>query len=330
MKSYSNVRGNECLTACIIAYMKYCGLHINESDIFLAGKGYRISYSGNIYDVEIGADAYEAVYRFVEKYEVPYSHGRIKKEYAVSSLDDAADREQMISVRVSTSRLTYDNVYKSIKAPHWISVIGRTKDNYIIADNAIPGVAGKVYLGDIGKEELISAWEELGYEYFLLGNDIRNVSGIEKVIKEDAETELNQGLIRYFNPKRHIFTSKREGTDAAITLFRDLKSLNIADRGEILSVMRMISYRARIGGIVSYKNVIYEKFCELGIENELLKEYQDNISVWNKIFMQLFKAGIRCDEVLIERIMDMAKEAVEKEKKIYESYLQWQCLVRKR
>lgn len=325
--SYNNVRGNDCLMACVTAYMKYCGLRINESDIFLAGDGYHIAYLGNIYDPKIGADAYEAVYRFIKKYKIPHVHGKIRGEDAVCCLEEAADKGQMISVRVMTSGLTYDNVYKSIKAPHWISVIGRNNDKYTIADNAIPGMAGKVYKGDIDKGELILAWKEMDYEYFILKGAVKNISGIETVIKEDAKKELDKGLKRYFNPKRHVFTSEKEGIHAVRGLLEDFKSLDAADRNEALAIVQMVHYRARIGGIVSYKNIIYEKLCELGFSVKLIKEYKDNILVWNKVFMKLLKTGIRCDETQIDKVIDMAEEAARKEKKIYESYLQWRHLV---
>ena len=116
---YPAIRGFECLSSCIASYLAYRGIPVSESDIFLCGGGYRIRYSGDIYRIEIGADAYQAAFRFLDRYQVKYEHGRMKS----SLLKELSERGQVVLVRTIGGR-SYHKVFSGIDSPHWIAVTG--------------------------------------------------------------------------------------------------------------------------------------------------------------------------------------------------------------
>lgn len=305
------------MSSCVTAYFKCIGLEIKESDIFLCGDGYRITYSGDIYGIQVGADAYRAVFRFLKRYRVKYAHGRMNGKEAAEELYKMVQERRMLMIRVDCSYLSYHPVYKNMKAPHWISIIDYESQQYVIADNAIPDRSGSVWSGEIAEEELTAAWESAGYEYLVLDSVQAELAEKTKKIKADAAQKLTQGMEWYFHPKRHLFSSVKEGVESMMSLFRDYQKLQLSDRELSATLIQEMNYRIRMGGAVSYKNVIREKLWELGAEEQVIQAYENVIKEWNRIILGMLKAGLKCSTKLVERLISDTEVLLKKEEDVF-------------
>lgn len=307
---YPAIRGFECLSSCIASYLAYRGIPVSESDIFLCGGGYRIRYSGDIYRIEIGADAYQAAFRFLDRYQVKYEHGRMKP----SLLKELSERGQVVLVRTIGGR-SYHKVFSTIDSPHWIAVTGYDSGSFAVADNAVPDVKESVYHGLVSEEELMDIWGRTGYEYLIVDSKQEQLAGRIQQIRQNSVKELEVGVKRYFHPKKHLFSSVKEGCCSITGLFEDYLEAVPEERAQAMALAQEINRQVRVGGAVSYKKAILQKLREMQAEDTVLKEYGDIIKMWHEIFLHLLKAAIKCDRDGVQRLKKQAEELIERERK---------------
>lgn len=307
---YPAIRGFECLSSCIASYLAYRGIPVSESDIFLCGGGYRIRYSGDIYRIEIGADAYQAAFRFLDRYQVKYEHGRMK----FSLLKELSERGQVVLVRTIGGR-SYHKVFSTIDSPHWITVTGYDSGNFIIADNAVPDVKESLYHGVVSEEELMDIWGRTEYEYLMMDSEQEQLKGRVQQIRQTSERELKIGIKRYFQPKKHLFSSVKEGCSSITGLFEDYMAEVPQERTQAMALAQEINRQVRIGGAVSYKKAILQKLREMHLDESVLKEYENIINTWHEIFLRLLKAAIKCDGDVVQKMKEQVEELIERERK---------------
>lgn len=102
-----------------------------------------------------------------------------------------------------------------------------------------------------------------------------------------------------------------------MSLFRDYQKLQLSDRELSATLIQEMNYRIRMGGAVSYKNVIREKLLELGTEEQITQEYANVIKEWNRIILGMLKAGLKCSTKLVERLISDTEVLLKKEEDIF-------------
>lgn len=310
-ENYNCIQGYECLAGCISNYFNYYNIGINESDIFLCGGGFSLEYSGNLQCLQIGTKAYEADNKFLRKYKIPYSCGICYEKDGEAFLKDCAVGGIPIMIRVATNHLTYHNVYKTAaSSPHWINVIGKCEDGFIISDCAVPALKRETSVSCVSEQEILRAWRNMRYENIILDSGKLQAINVAK-IKRDSEDMLYQGILEYLSPSKRFFKSSISGIDAIPAMIKDLQSCQWYEREELGSLLREINYQVKLKGVISYRYVIKMKMQELGCEQVLIEEYDRVTESWNNLLFKLIRVGITGKteqlSVMAENVMDIRK-----------------------
>lgn len=309
-------RGFECLSSCIANRFSCLEIPVQESDIFLCGGGYRIRYSGDIHRIEIGADAYRAAFRFLDKYKVEYQYGRYSGA-DTSLLCRLLQRYGMLLVRTVGAR-SYHKVFEGIASPHWILVTGQKNGVCMVVDAAIPDVRESVFCGEMPADELVDIWGNMDYEYMIVDSYQPSLMGRIEEIREQAQNEWLDGMVRYFHPKKHWFSVKKEGCESVISLLSDYIELAPQDKNLAMTLVQEINDKVRMGGVISYKKAILQKMISWKVGENMVEEYQSVIETWHDIFLRLLKAAIKCDMEAVVRLKQQAEELVERERECAE------------
>lgn len=321
--NYQCLQGYECLAGCIFNYFNYYNVPLNESDIFLSGKGFKLEYSGEIRYLRIGTKAYQANELFLKRYKIPHNHNRLpSRQRAKLFIERCIASELPLIVRVNTGKLTYHNVYKtSMASPHWLNVIGMSDTAYVISDSAIPAIKREHIVATVGKDEILSSWEDMQYEHIVL--DIKKLKDIEvEIIKEDSINMFYEGINKYLNPKKRLFSTKIEGIQVIPCLVKDLKMCRYDTKEELEAVIKDVNYQVKLKGVVTYRHIVSAKLHELGYEQDIITRYDDVTDRWNGLFFMLMKIGLTGKEEQIDRLVEEAEQVCEYDRKVLSAVLE--------
>lgn len=303
--NYKCIQGYECLAGCISNYFNYYNIGLNESDIFLCGDGFRIEYSGDLQYLRIGTKAYEANRKFINKYKIPCKKGFMSENSEAKEMAEYCIGAGIpLIVRVDTGNLSYHSVYHNSPAsPHWINVIGSCRNGYIISDCAIPALKRENIVVQIMKEELLSAWKEMRYEYIILSEEGLYSVDMER-IKHDSVDRLRNLFEEYLRPKKKWLSNAKQGINAVASLLDDITDYSRKNAGELNHMVREINYQVKINGIVSHRYVIKMKLKELGYAEACINEFDGITDRWNNLFFKLLRAGMTGRAEGFEKIRD--------------------------
>lgn len=292
-ENYKCIQGYECLGGCISNYFNYYNVGLNESDIFLCGDGFQVEYSGDLQYLRIGTKAYEANKKFIKSYEMPCERGFLPEiSIARKFIEGCINKDIPVIVRVNTENLSYHSVYHNCPpSPHWINVIGRSNNGYIISDCAIPALKREMAVSEIMEEELLLSWGKMRYEYIMLSKENLYSVNAER-IKRDSEKKLYRYFEEYIRPKKKWFSGIRQGVDAIASMFDDMVTYNWDSKDELDFCIREINYQVKLNGLISYKYVIKMKLEELGYSEAVLKSIDEVADRWNNLFFKLLRVGM--------------------------------------
>lgn len=313
--NYKCIQGYECLAGCISNYFNHYNIGLNESDIFLCGNGFYVEYSGDLQYLRIGTKAYEANRKFIKKHNIPCKKGFMSENSEAKEMVEYCIGTGIpLIVRVDTGNLSYHSVYHNSPAsPHWINVIGSCNNGYIISDCAVPALKRETIVVQITKEELLSAWKEMRYEYIILSEEGLYTVDVEK-IKSDSVDRLCSSFEEYLRPKKKWFSSTKQGVNALVSLIDDITDYSWKNTEELNYMVREINYQIKLNGIVSHRYVIKMKLKELGYEEACINEFDGITDRWNNLFFKLLRAGMTGRLEEFEKIRDEAYVINEQER----------------
>lgn len=313
--NYKCIQGYECLAGCISNYFNHYNIGLNESDIFLCGYGFKVEYSGDLQYLRIGAKAYDANKKFIKRYDIPCERGYIPERIAAKEfIEYCISKDIPLIVRVDTENLSYHNVYhNSPPSPHWINVVGKCDNGYIISDCAIPALKREKAIAPIIEEELLLSWSKKRYEYIVLSKEKLYLIDVER-IKHDSEKKLYSSFQEYLRPKKKWFSSTKQGVDAVMAMLDDMVAYNWESSDELDFRIREINYQVKLNGLISHRYVIKMKLEELKYSETLLNSIDEIADRWNNLFFKLLRVGMTGKIKELEKIRDEACAISEQER----------------
>lgn len=299
------VQGHECLSACIgnIINTKYSRITANE--IIIGGDGYFITY-----DKErkvIGSPMYEANFKFMNRYEMKYRHGKFKDaEEAEFFLGDTLSKDNLIIIKVDAKQLNYSRVFgQASNSPHFLNVLREEQGKYYICDGYVPTRDATVFEGAIEKSKIINAWKGMEFEYLLLENFPELT---EEEILKDVERCFYESIEKYC--KGGVKNSIYYGKDAIYQLFFDEQDCLNRNRAY------EVNYQLRIYGFLATKEMV----CSILQKNDIWKneamEYRKIIHEWNRLCMFFLKVAISKNNEQYGKFLQKVKNCIESEERV--------------
>lgn len=325
-------QGIECLNSCIYNWLINDNIHINMSDIYFLGNGFNMHYTGNYGTHMIYTEQYEANKRFVRKY-APDSVWDNYIEEDIDSIDNKKvflinmlEKYQRIIIRLSSSSLSYNKKFSRDKEiSHYITVVGYEKNHFMIYDACPPVTDKDVYSGEIDDKDLLDNWNTYNNEYLILRYERDAFK--EDRIREEVIAARNNQLKDYL--KNPLLSNKKRyrGYRCFISLLEDMQSIfsnNIDTKG----VMAECNRQLRIEGFEQSKKFIFDNIFTSGsdfenhdYQNQKYQEYQEIVKHWDKLIMNMFKAGIKGNVDLFNQVIEEAKRLILEENRILKNII---------
>lgn len=316
--NYTTEEGIECLNSCIYNYLHNDGFAIDKSDIFFAGNGFDIRYTGKFEKRMIYSNQYESNFEFLNLYVPEYVQDNCvefmqgdMKEFLIESI---TKRERII-IRVSSSLLPYNSLFsKSELISHYINVIDYNEKagSFMISDGCPPTNDIKAYQNLIDENELISNWSTMNGEYIILKYHDNCINRVP----EDAVRKFTEQLMEYIKDSFCLFKRRYRGYRSIITLMNDITPLFDNKCADIKRIMAEVQKQLRLNGFMQAKYYICDKFSKLDTTASVKNEYRKVIDEWNKIIMKMVKAGIRNNGEDFRRVINDAENLTVRENNI--------------
>lgn len=316
--TYTTEKGIECLSSCIYNYLHNDGFYIDKSDIFFAGNGFDIRYTGKFEKRMIYSLQYKSNFKFLNLYVPEYIQDN-RMEFMQGDMKrfliNSVNKRERIIIRVSSSFLPYNRLFhKSELISHYINVIDYdAKANcFIISDGCPPSNEIETYQNLIDEDELIANWSTMNGEYIILkynNNCINRVS-------EEAAHKFTEQLKDYTKDGFCLLKKRYRGYRSIITLMNDITPLFDDKCADIKQIMAEVQKQLRLNGFMQAKYFISDRFSKLDITTSVYNEYRKVIDEWNKIIMKMVKAAIRKNGEDFRRIINEAEKLTVRENNI--------------
>ena len=243
------VQSYECLNSCIVNAINYFGITLSSSDIFFLGNGLQIKYD-NSDTPNIGAYLYESNFDFLDRYNYKYKHSYSNSFDSKRLIDDVLLKKKIISIKVSSTFLTYNRVFSQTSdSSHFVNIIGQDENNYYIVDGYVPTLVPSVFEGYVSKEEILRAWSAKNYEYVYI-EEYKDISNV----KDEANKCFFDSIDYY------IYESKSTGIYSFLSMVDDIKKY--IQEPNFRQIMLDINYKIKIYGYLTSKYYILEKIKE--------------------------------------------------------------------
>lgn len=312
LKDITVEKGYECLNACILNWLHYSGVIVNSSDIYFASEVDHLKFNDITEELSINAyeknfsfmDKYCVTYKMCNS---------TKDNCIDQLNKIVANNNHIILKTCPEKLGYTNAFSLNRDAPHFINVLDIKEDGKIlILDGYIPTLNSTTFIGYIDFEDFLEAWAEREYEYILLDNleelnteKIKNeaVENFKNTIKNyciesEKFTDYNFGdevlklFYCFFNrvkiqdiptenyvedfffkikvfgfmiEKQMVFQKLQEGSSEIAKKYERL----IGKWNGILLFTRKAIYTKKNTQL----DQIYEKICEVVIEEKRLFEY---------------------------------------------------------
>lgn len=309
----------ECMNACLVNHFRRAGIDIAGSDIYFSGSGHPVFYKKGS-KVKIASEGFDANFRFLEKYKVPYFFGRLTPEKKV--LKECLEKSDYVTIRMSSEFITYNRVFAQTRgATHFVNVIAydEQKDSFYIEDGDVPTTKKGSFAGWIPASEIEMSWMFVDGETLQL--DLRDYQITEELIqqiKSDACEQVGKAIEEYLSKEDRKLSLKVYGQKALVYMLRDVKK--VVGRQDLRELTTDMNTRMRINGYMGFKEFMLEKMQEAK-HTELAIEYEQLIDGWSKWCMLLLRSGIRGDMESFVSLQTRLEELNAKEEQILRGLL---------
>lgn len=304
--NYNTQKGIECLSSCIYNKLYNDGINIRKSDIFFAGNGFELHYTGKFESRMIYSKQYESNYKFIKlfmgKSRADNYHSNAFENMRDFLIKQTEENGEVI-IRVSSSWLPYNKVFHDDKAiSHYINVLDYETGRFVISDGCPPVTGNEIYFGTIEENVLIDNWKNMNGEYFIIKYDRQSLSDVS----EYAGSVLKKQLLRYLKCDYNPIRKKYNGYKCFLTMLEDMQPLFDNEVAELGKIVLECNQQFRINGFLQSKEFLLEKLREISIDENMVNNYEDIYKQWNRLLLMLTKAGIKQDKKLF---LEILKEA---------------------
>ena len=300
---YKTQKGCHCLLTCIINYLNYKNVEINETSLFLKVKGY------NIEKCDDGKIRYSiTLLDHINEIGVPYEFFKeSSRETAWKKLRELITDEKQVILFLNASRLKYNSAFKYANdIGHCLNAIGYDdQERVYVSDGYIAGFKGAVFEDWLEAEPLLDAWEDVGFSYVLL-----NLDGIEK--KDFLVTE--QMIIDLAVEQQKNNLAVEEDLLSAIDSLK-----KYSDKKELEIKVLEINNHIRVDGLIFTRSYIAKAIEDYVQDKQLSVEYSNLCKEWNIISCILIKLVFDNSAERIDEIRDKIRAVFAKENEIMNS-----------
>lgn len=306
----------ECMNACILNHMNRAGIKISGSDIFFSGGGYFISYKkGSL--TRIKSEAYDANFRFLQKYKIDYRFGRVfpSKDLLINFLQ----QPYTITIRMVSDFLRYDRVFSQTSgASHFINIIDYDgeKKMFLIVDGDVPSMETGYFSGWVDEDDVLRGWQVMQGEVLQmkLPSQVSELD-LYQHIRKEANVQVRNAIQKYLEVDRTLFSGKITGQRALYFMIHQLGKY--AGKSGFRELTQEANFRIRVDGYLGAKNFMLEKIKEQK-KMDILKEYEELIKNWSKWCMLLLKSGLTGGKNNFMIVEERMKELIKREQMILE------------
>lgn len=308
--------GIECLNSCIYNWLINDGIDISMSDIYFLGNGFKLNYTGSYGTHMIYTQQYEANKKFIRKYAIDSIWDNYIEEDNVNKktfLINMLEEHRRIIIRLSSSALPYNRKFaRNREVSHYITITGYEKKHFTIYDACSPDSASDIYSGEIDEEDLLNNWNTYNNEYLILKykRDMFN----KFTIKENVIRNRNVQIKEYL--KTHLFSvnKRRVGYRCFTSLLEDMQGI-LGNDIDVKNIFAECNRQLRIEGFEQSKKFMLDNIYVSHVG------YAEIVKQWDKLIMNMFKAGIKENEEMFKQIIDEAHKLTDKENSIFRSVL---------
>lgn len=282
--NYITYQGYECLSACLVNYLRFMNCRVSESDIFFIGDGSGFIFKKNEEENRriVATRQYEANYDFCRKAGIDYSVSSMKGESAEAILEAMTEQRKCVTIHASTLFLTYNPIFLKGEGFHFINVlyVDRKNGRMYVSDGYIPTVRPCTYEGWVPAADIISGWKRTD-------NRVFSINAMPK--EERLETELK-------NVYHYMVHSVKTYLDGEGEKLPDNKRLceyvdsvlnESADPNLYGKEMSNLHFNFKANGFFAYKYYILDQMQRA--KSEVSQEYEDMIKKWEAWFMNIMK-----------------------------------------
>lgn len=323
-KNYSTNKGIDCLNGCIVSYLRFEDIEIEEYDLFFMGKGYSFNYYGidNEKNFHFNPGNYEK--NFLEKCFRSYRYYE-KPSYksAKSILLKHIEEESKITLNVKAKYLTYSPIFKNAgEGHHFINVIGYNKTEFFVSDTYVPvNKPGTIYHGWVKQDEILRAWSGSDFGYYIF------YSPSELVIKNYFNTDIYRQFLRDYYCNR---SQSLQIENSWNEIFADLDSFFEKDTlscTDLQKVLYNINFELRVSGYMSLKYYIQKMLIDRCPNTNISEEYNKIVYQWNLICFRFVKLSFAMSHENYNRLKQDIYKLLKKEGVVIERLIKFSEIV---
>lgn len=343
-KDYRTVPGVECLNSCIYHWMMNDGLPVSQSDIFFAGDGGEVTYQRQQHEFHIHTRQNQSNLQFIRTY-LPQSHfdnvlamhEGDRRDFLYTSIK----AQRKLTLHVSGAHMPYSQTLsKERPVSHFVNVIDCdcTGHRVLVSDGCAAANGGDMFHDWIDTEALLESWEIMQGEYFEFRWNCVQVSEIKKM----SERNLKKAVKQYIKKPSKWFRWEIHGQESIRMLMQDVRALfddtvfHAADCHPVgtvvtqsivpefqspVEVIKHLYEMLRLQGYISEKWFFLEKMREKQTDEEICRQYEDQIREYHKICMLIMKGMLRRQVSLVDEAVERTNQLVEAECRILQEYL---------
>lgn len=304
IKGYKTYQGSECLLACFHNVIKYYGIDVDESEIFILGEGLRTKYTGITRiksNVAISSHVNSSVLKFCSDYHIQQIFKQaINDSYSENDMIYYLSRNIPVTVKVDPGYLKYSPVYtKGYGLTHFINIVGyESKDDLVlVSDGYVPSSPPSTYHRWYSYSTIKESRRIKGNTFFAFSLDIGKVdSSTYKKIEDMTRMGIKKNLEDYLNG---VIVGEEYYGIKAINKFSDdiLHSMELFSN-DFSEVMFRLNYVMKIYGLVTSKYLLFKAFKKLyqasgnSFADTLINDLAEMANEWNKISLLVVRTGI--------------------------------------
>lgn len=230
---------------------------------------------------------------FKNNYDKYYYEGKEDVHFESSNTNE----NMLICIKVSSTFLTYNRVFKQAEnSSHFIIVEKIKDDKFKIIDGFVPTLIPSTFEGEVNVEEILNAWEGKNFEYIVI-----------KEYKKEKNYKLEAINKFYFMKNQYIIKDEKTGVYSFFTLIKDLE--NYILKNDFKQLILDLNYIIKIYGFLTSKYYILEKIED----KNKYANYKLIIDKYNMISFSLVKLGITKNATLYNQIRTNVQTLIEQE-----------------
>lgn len=329
---YTTYQGSDCLISCLYNYLRNHEFLIMESDIFLLGQGWRLSYikkiNGEIIDLQIQSEVMESVKRFCDRVKIMLIYDNYDNcDDAFDNLLSNVSNNIPVIACVDPGYLKYNSVLRDAYGiSHYIIVTKVCQEFVCISDGYVSSVPATIFQGKIDAGEFKKAWGSKHYRSIRIDEESLGY------LRENFSFEVNDstiidaiksGIIQFL--QGGINGDYYMGVDALYQIKNDLNDLysNYHNAPEAYKkILLELNNHIRIWGLLTSRVLIRNKLSDLvekGVikDNNYIIDMDNIIKEWNKMGFMIIKASLSMRKIDLDYVVAKLNSIIDYEKEYF-------------